>query len=518
MHTQILDETMMRKRKRDYRKGVKTLGSIFLKAPNPIFVIDENGEFLDTNIAALGFFECSREWLIGKRIKDLSPEALSKGQENISHPISGLKSFEMDYLIRGKIKTLILSPIPLTISDRGSILLIGQDITGIKGCEADVHAGADEYRLLVENQADLLIKINREGNLLFVNPAFCRLSNKNEDLLLGSDFLSFVFEQDRKTAQEKIEGIYFQPRTCYLECRIQARDGWRWFEWSLSAISEKGDALDCIIGTGRDISERKKADSIKEEMQKQILQIKKMEALGSFAGGIAHDFNKLLLIINGYADFLSQRLNQNNVLKKDIGEIKKAADHASLLTDQLLAFSRSKVLQPRLLDLNAVIADVERLLKRIVGDNIQLIKKLDHSLRRIKSDPAQTYQVIMNLVVNARDSMPHGGEIYIETENITLEKKDTCTIPEARPGKHVCLSISDSGTGMEQKVTQHIFEPFATVPAGSNKSSLSLSAVYGIVKQHGGFIRVKSEPGKGSEFKIFFPAFSIEDDLERDNR
>jgi len=250
-------------------------------------------------------------------------------------------------------------------------------------------------------------------------------------------------------------------------------------------------------------------------IEAQLRHTQKMEAIGRLAGGVAHDFNNLLTPITGYSQLLLSRLEDHNPLRKDIEEIKKAAERAASLTRQLLAFSRKQVLQPEVLDLNAVVADMEKLLRRLIGEDIELVTALEPGLESVKADPGQIEQVIMNLAVNARDAMPEGGRLIIKTENVTLDEEHCKVIPEARPGKFVCLSVTDTGVGMDKETLQHIFEPFFTTKEGGKGTGLGLSVVYGIVKQHEGWIDVSSVPGRGATFKVYLPVFYGEREAEQ---
>ena len=255
-----------------------------------------------------------------------------------------------------------------------------------------------------------------------------------------------------------------------------------------------------ILGTITDITDRK-------QLENQLLQAQKLEAVGRLAGGVAHDFNNLLTAIIGNAELLLEDLPPGNQIETDIGEIKKAADRAASLTRQLLAFSRRQPLQKRIIDLNTVVTNMKKLLQRIIGEDINLITSLDTKLIRIKADSAQIEQVIMNLTVNAYDAMPDGGKLIIKTQNVTINNKQSTFMPESQTGKFVCLSIIDTGIGMDIAILNQIFEPFYSTKGPSKGTGLGLSVVYGIVKQHEGWINVLSEVNQGSTFKIYFPAF-----------
>lgn len=258
----------------------------------------------------------------------------------------------------------------------------------------------------------------------------------------------------------------------------------------------------------RGVSERQRIEAVKalEKSQEQLLQAQKLEAVGRLAGGISHDFNNLLTAIMGYSELTLRQLPSEDPLRRNIQEIKRASDRAASLTRQLLAFSRKQVMQLRVFDLNSVVTELERMLRRMIGEDVDLRTTLQEGVENIKADPGQIEQVIMNLVVNARDAMPGGGKLTIETASVYLDETYAQNHIEPKPGNYVMLAVSDTGLGVPEDVRQHIFEPFFTTKEAGKGTGLGLSTVYGIVKQSGGHIWVYSEIGKGTTFKIYFPS------------
>ena len=254
---------------------------------------------------------------------------------------------------------------------------------------------------------------------------------------------------------------------------------------------------------------RQQAEKEKGDIEAQLRQSQKMEAVGRLAGGVAHDFNNLLTVITVGSDFLLNGIDKDDAMHQDVVEIKKATERATSLTRQLLAFSRRQVLEKEVLDINSVVSDMEKMLNRLIGEDVQLETILESKLSPVKADRGGIEQIIMNIVINARDAMPGGGKISIQTENVALSEEDSMGILEARPGEFVRLSITDTGTGMDKETIEHIFEPFFTTKAKEKGTGLGLSTVYGIIQQSEGWLNVYSEPGQGSTFKVYLPVSSI---------
>ena len=267
-----------------------------------------------------------------------------------------------------------------------------------------------------------------------------------------------------------------------------------------------------VIEYARDITERKRAEEEKLSLQEQLRQSQKMEAIGQLAGGVAHDFNNLLTVIKGYSQLSLLDLKENNPLWGNIQEIEKATQQGTDLTRQLLTFSRRQVLDFKVLDLNALLKGLEKMLRRIIGENIELVTHLEGNLGRVKIDPSQIEQVIFNLAMNARDAMPSGGKLTVETANVELDEVYAHAHVGVTPGRYVSLSVSDTGVGMSQEEKEKAFEPFFTTKGKGKGTGLGLSMVYGTVKQSNGNIWVYSEPGRGTTFKINLPR--IEEELD----
>lgn len=336
--------------------------------------------------------------------------------------------------------------------------------------------------------------------IIFVSEGFERITGYTQEEVVGRNcrFLQGK-ETDPETVRLLREAIQ-EGRPCEVEILNYRKDGTPfWNALSLSTVPDEEGKLAYYVGVQIDVTERRK-------LEEQLRQSQKMEAVGRLAGGVAHDFNNLLTIITGYCSLLSGLPHLGEIERESVASIMEAGERASALTRQLLGFSRQTMLEPKVLDLNAVIAETGKMLRRLIGEDIQFSLILTPGLDKVRVDPSHLDQVLMNLVVNARDAMPTGGKLTIETANVQLSPEYVALHPDSTPGDHVMLAVSDTGHGMTHEVMERIFEPFFTTKEVGGGTGLGLAMVFGVVKQSGGSIHVYSEPDKGSTFKIFFPA------------
>ncbi|OGF68272.1 MAG: hypothetical protein A2Y62_02840 [Candidatus Fischerbacteria bacterium RBG_13_37_8] len=339
------------------------------------------------------------------------------------------------------------------------------------------------------------------------NESFCTMMGYAEEELCNMTFKDITHEEHLSIDAENInklkEGINQYYKT---EKRYKRRNGdILWASTTVTLIRDEHQVPLHFIAMVEDISQRKKTELEKEHMQEQLLQVQKLEAVGLLAGGIAHDFNNLLTTIIGYAELGMSKVKDEEPIMNNLKHIHSDSMRGVKLIRQLLLFSRKQPMSHELLNLNSIINDMLSLLERLIGENIDTEMNLGSDLWSIKGDKGNIEQVIVNLIINARDSMPQGGKIFITTDNISLNERHCAVYPGSMPGDYVCMSITDTGVGMSQDVVQHIFEPFFTTK--SEGTGMGLAVIYGIIKQHNGWIQVYSEPRKGSAFNIFLPAF-----------
>ncbi len=361
------------------------------------------------------------------------------------------------------------------------------------------------FRLITENAEDLITVVDRDGKRHYDSPGYNKLGYSSEELQAGP-VPPQIHPDDQDAliaARAETFSSGFGPR---VEYRFRRKDGeWRILESTRSPVRDHRGEIDKVVIVSRDITERKQAEELLRRRDEQLRQSQKMEAVGRLSGGIAHDFNNLLGVIIGYSESIEYRLAPNDPLRKSAEEIRKAGERAASLTLQLLAFSRQQVLQPQILDLNALVTDMGKMLTRLIGMHIELTTNLAADLGQVKAEQSQIEQVIVNLVVNARDAMPEGGKLLIETSNLDVNENLASSYPFLHPGPWVLLTVKDTGIGMDADTRRHIFEPFFTTKGPGKGTGLGLATVYGVVKQSGGGVCVDSDPGKGTTFKIFLP-------------
>jgi two-component system cell cycle sensor histidine kinase/response regulator CckA len=376
---------------------------------------------------------------------------------------------------------------------------IARDVTERKRVEGQLKKSEAQFRSLVHEAPYGIYRVTLEGQLLHVNPALVMmLGYDSEEELMRRNMENDIYRDPvvrRRLLKEHSQSDDFRA----LEAEWRRKDG-KFITVRMTGhpVLEKDNSIAYFEVFAEDITERR-------SLERQLLQAQKMEAIGRLAGGIAHDFNNLLSVILGHSDILEQQVGGNGRLRKSVEATRNAAERAAALTMQLLAFSRKQVIEPTVIDLNKSVVEIQKMLHRVIGEDIELAIRLQPDLGHVKADPGQLSQVLMNLAVNSRDAMPNGGKLAIETANVELDDTYVRQHLGARPGSFVMLAVSDTGTGMDSDTLSHIFEPFFTTKDPGKGTGLGLSMVYGIIKQNNGYVMPYSEPGRGTTFKIYFP-------------
>ena len=360
-----------------------------------------------------------------------------------------------------------------------------------------LRASEERYRSLFESNVAGVFRSTFDGRMLDCNRRLSELFGyTREELLSQPSWMLYPGgKEDRDTLvadrlRTGVPGIF---EKCY-----RRKDGSLVWTITSASVGKEADGTPYFEGTILDVTDRR-------HLEEQLRQAQRMEAVGRLAGGIAHDFNNILTVISGYSSMLLERSSPSDPVHEDAKEIRSASDRAASLTRQLLAFSRQQVLQPQIVNLNTVLDALAKMVRRLIGEDIETRLVAAPGLGSVKADPGQIEQILLNLVVNARDAMPSGGQLTLETANVDLDTEYSAAHPYTSPGRHVLLAVSDTGIGMDAETRSRIFEPFYTTKEQGKGTGLGLSTVYGIVKQSGGHIEVYSEPGKGTTFKIYLP-------------
>jgi PAS domain S-box-containing protein len=447
----------------------------------------------------------SREEFFSMTIMDIrSEEDIPALMDNVAGVSGGIdKAGEWQHRKKdGSIIDVEITSHELSFAGRRAELVLANDLTERKLAEEALRQAEAKYRSIVESLPAIvyLAQTLPPYSPIYVSPNITAFGYSSEEWFKRPDmWVSLLHEEDRERVLLATEAAMRQGLETELEYRIVAQDGAvHWVHDNGRFISDEQGRRIIWQGVILDITKTK-------ELEEQLRQSQKLESVGRLSGGIAHDFNNMLTAINGYSELTLRSLGPDDPLRHNIEEIMKAGERSAALTRQLLAFSRQQILQPVVLDLNDVISDTIKMLQRLIGEDVQLVASLNPKSGWVKVDPGQLSQIIMNLAVNARDAMPQGGKLTIETANAFLDPDYASQHVGVLSGAYVMLAISDNGTGMSTKTQQHIFEPFFTTKDVGQGTGLGLATVYGIVKQSGGNIEVYSEEGVGTTFKIYLP-------------
>ncbi|MGC8834947.1 MAG: PAS domain S-box protein, partial [Armatimonadota bacterium] len=496
----IFDITERKRAEEDLRESERRFAELFDNASDVVYVHDLDGNILALNRAGEIITGYSREEALTMNISQVvAPEYLQTVREMVDAKLRGQPRTTYEVQLIKKDGTRIFVEISSQIIYQNgkpfAVEGVARDVTERKKIEAE----RDRLIMALEHSADAIVITDADANIQYVNPAFERITGYSREEVLGKNPRIL---KSGKHGPEFYKGMWDTiSRGDVWTGRITNRkkDGSLYMErCTISSVRDSSGQIVNYVAVKRDITER-------VALEERLRQSQKMEAVGQLAGGVAHDFNNILTAISGYSDLLLRNLKDGDPKRTYAAEIKKASERAAALTQQLLAFSRRQVISPKVVNLNNVVKDMARMLERIIGENIDLVTLLSEDLWNVKVDPSQIEQVIMNLSVNAKDAMPNGGKLIIETANVHLDEEYAKIHAPLQPGPYVMLAVTDTGCGMDAETLSHVFEPFFTTKEKGKGTGLGLATVYGIVKQSDGYIWVYSEPGKGTTFKIYFP-------------
>ncbi len=473
-----------------------------------MLIIDpDRAAIVDANQAAAGFYGWSRETLQTMSMTEI----IQLSPEQIKRDLAAAREARRNHfsvrhrLAGGAICDVEVYSTPIRIGGRDLLYALIYDISDRKRAEEDLRRSEAYQRALIDASPLAIIGMSTDGTVLSWNHAAERIFGWSAEEAVGRPLPATSLSAES-------EFLRLRDRVCAGESLTQMevvrhrKDGSAVdISLSVAPVREADGRILTLVGVIEDISRRKQAEREHESMERQLLQARKMEAIGQLAGGVAHDFNNLLQVMIGHGEIMGERLSASSPLRSDLTAIMGSAERAATLVRQLLAFSRRQVLDMKDVDLNEVLDDCLSMLRRLIGEHISLALVKGRALATVRADVGQLGQIIVNLCINARDAMPHGGTITIETENVRIDESYRDDHPWAHPGRYVLLSVSDTGCGIEEEIRGRIFEPFFTTKPLGQGTGLGLATVYGIIKQHDGMVHVYSETGTGTTFKIYLP-------------
>ena len=485
------------------------LAAIVEGSDDPIIGYTPDGVITDWNQAATRLYGYLAEEAIGQNLSITVPPHLENETTEILNTVAAGERVQQFETVRqrkdGSLLNVSFSVSPI-VGQGGNIIggsTIIRDISSRKRMEEALRRSEERFRLVARATKDAISDWDITSGTVWRSDSYWKKfgypPKATEPDVDG--WKNLLHPEDRDRVWNTFQAALLRQSDSYeIEYRFCRADG------SYAVVLDRAYIVyddsgkpTRAIGTMTDLSDRR-------ELEEQFRQAQKMEAVGRLAGGIAHDFNNCLMVITCYAEIMREQLGTEDKLREHLAQVLKSAERAGSLTHQLLAFSRKQLLSPRVINLNAVVGDSETMIQRLIGEDIELNVSLAETLWPVKADPGQIGQVLMNLCINARDAMPDGGELRIETKNVLVDVEAARKLPALVPGDYAALVVSDKGTGMTEEVQVHLFDPFFTTKEHGKGTGLGLSTVYGIVKQSGGYIWVDSELGRGSSFTIYLPA------------
>jgi PAS domain S-box-containing protein len=494
------------------RESEEKFARIFQGAPALVTLSElETGRLLEVNEESCRVTGFAREELVGRSSLELgwfTPEVRARMVQMLEARgrVSGL---DLKILTKeGQLLECLLHGELVTIGGKRRILSIMQDISELRWAERALRESEAGFRLMAENSTDMISRHAPDGTYLYASPACRRILGYEPEELLGHSAYEWVHPEDFGTVRQSHARIFASPEVSAVTFRARRKDGSLvWLEGTSHALRDPATGAVTEVQVAlRDVSERVRADEERARLQSMLLQAQKMEAVGHLAGGVAHDFNNILTAMLMNVDALQGDRRLPADVREGLRELEDDSRRAASLTRQLLTFSRRQVMQVSRVELNELLANLLRMLGRLIGEAVTIELAPCDGRLWLQADPGMLEQAVTNMVVNARDAMPGGGRIALRTRAVAIDSMAAARNPEARVGPVVCLEVEDTGMGMDEDTARHAFEPFFTTKEVGKGTGLGLATVYGIVKQHDGWIELDTAPGRGTSLRLFFPA------------
>lgn len=507
----ITDVTEFRRVEDALERQASLFSAVMESTTDTVFLKDLEHRYVLINSAGAAALGRSVPEVVGRRDAELLPPEVAARfvRDDVwifQHGRS--RTQEQDVVIEGVPHTFLTTKDPYRDREGRIIGVIGisRDITDRKRSVEALRASEERYRSIFDASGIGICSIDLEGRILDVNAAWARALGYEAAEVRGRHFLDWIHSEYRQLERTRFAELVSGRSDSYrMEQRYIRRDGSSgWGHLTATAVRDAAGRPQGVIRTIADITERRVFEAALRESEEQLRHMQKIEAMGRLAGGIAHDMNNMLAVINGYSSLLEGTPAARPVLGQ-IQEIRRAGERAAALTRQLLAFSRKQVLDPRSVDLNEIVDSTQKMLRRLIGAHIELNTRREPRLGMVRVDPGQFEQVLVNLIVNARDAMPNGGQLTISTANVELDEAYAAQHREVMPGRYVMVAVEDTGCGMDEEILSHIFEPFFTTKPVGQGTGLGLSTVHGIIHQSGGHLTVESEPAQGTTFRVYLP-------------